>query len=131
MFRKIIAGTAVAGALTFGMAGIAGAATTSTTDAARRRRPCAPRPPRSRPASRRFEAKVNARLPKAEAREAKAKAAGHTKVADFIANRITKVQARETKLNARLAKIEAKCGTTGATGSSATPARPSASPAGR
>ncbi len=68
------------------------------------------------PRRRGIEAKVNARIPKAEAREAKARAAGHTKVADCIAGRITKVQNRETKLNARLAKIEAKCGTTGATG---------------
>ena len=60
-----------------------------------------------------WESKVSARLPKAEAREAKAKAAGHTKLATYIANRISKVQARETKVNARLANIEAKCGTTG------------------
>ena len=60
---------------------------------------------------------MNARLPKAEAREAKAKAAGHTKLADAIASRIARVQARETKVNARLAKIEAKCGATGSTGS--------------
>jgi hypothetical protein len=116
MFRKIIAGTAVAGALTFGMAGIAGAATTSTPTGTPSAALCA-KAAKVEARIQTFEAQVNARIPKAEAREATARAAGHTKVADFIANRITKVQARETKLNARLAKIEAKCGTAGATGS--------------
>jgi hypothetical protein len=60
-----------------------------------------------------LEAKVNARIPKAEAREAKARAAGHTKLADRIAARITKVQNRESKVNARLSNLEAKCGTAG------------------
>jgi len=120
MFRKIIAGTAVAGALTFGMAGMAGAATTNT-----------PTPASGTPSAtlcakaatveakiQKWESNVATRLPKAEARETKAKAAGHTKVATFIANRIAKVQARETKLNALLAKIQAKCGTTPASGTS-------------
>ena len=68
-----------------------------------------------------YEGKMAARLPKAEAREAKAKAAGKTKLADLIANRITRVQNREARLNARLSKAEAKCatsGTSGPTGSS-------------
>jgi hypothetical protein len=64
-----------------------------------------------------FEAKVNARIPKAEAREAKLRTEGHTKLADRIASRITKVQNRESKINARLSQLEAKCGTT-STGSS-------------
>ena len=55
------------------------------------------------------EGKVSTWVPKAEAREAKAKAAGHTKLADAIANRITRVQNRESKVNARLAKAQAKC----------------------
>ncbi len=54
------------------------------------------------------EAKVSTWVPKAEAREAKAKAAGHTKLADAIANRITRVQNRESKVNARLAKAQAR-----------------------
>jgi hypothetical protein len=57
------------------------------------------------------EAKIAQRLPKAQAREAAAKAAGHTKLANFIAKRIQRVQAREAQVNARLAKVEAKCGT--------------------
>ena len=58
-----------------------------------------------------LEGKVSTWVPKAEAREAKAKAAGHTKLADAIANRITRVQNRESKVNARLAKAQAKCST--------------------
>ena len=57
--------------------------------------------------------KFAADLPKAQAAEAKAKAAGHTKLADRIAARITKAQNRETKVNARLAKLQAECGTGG------------------
>jgi hypothetical protein len=61
---------------------------------------------------------VNARIHKAEAREAKLRSEGHTKLADRIASRITKLQNRESNVNARLSKVEAKCGTT-STGSSA------------
>ena len=111
MFRKLIAGTAVAGALTFGAAGIAGAATTpgtpTGTNAAAR---CAKLPGLETKVQAR-EAKVNAWLPKAQAREAKANANGHPKVADAIAKRITRVQNRESKINARLAKAQAACGT--------------------
>jgi hypothetical protein len=113
MFRKIIAGTAIAGALTFGAVGIAGASTpttptgsTGTNTAAL----CAKLPALQAKVQAR-EAKVNAWLPKAQAREAKAKANGHTKLATFIANRITRVQERETKVNARLAKAAQACGT--------------------
>ncbi|HUC38457.1 MAG TPA: hypothetical protein VMR97_15195, partial [Acidimicrobiales bacterium] len=63
------------------------------------------------------EAKVNARIPKAEAREAKLRSENHTKLADRIAARITKVQNRESKVNARLSAVEAKCGTTSTGGS--------------
>jgi hypothetical protein len=118
MFRKLIAGTAVAGALTFGAAGLAGAATTPTggTGAAGTGTPssalCA-RLPQIQARVTTFESVVATRLPKAESREAKSKAAGHTEVADRIAARITRVQDRESKLNARLAKAEARCGSTG------------------
>jgi hypothetical protein len=121
MLRRIIAGTAVAGALTMGVAGVAGAATpsgstgTGTPSAAA----CA-RAAKVEARIHTWEAKVNARLPQAQAREAKANAAGHTKLANAIAKRITRVQTRESKLNARLATIDAKCGT-GSTGSTSSP----------
>ncbi len=120
MLRRIIAGTAVAGALTFGVAGVAGAATPSsgTSTSTPSAKVCA-RLGTIESRVQKFEAKVNARIPKAEAREAKLRGAGHTKLADRIAARITKVQNRESKVNARLSTIEAKCGTasTGTSGS--------------
>ena len=79
MFRTIIAGTAVAGALTLGLAGIAGAATTSTS--ASGGTPSAAvctRAANIEARIQKYDTAVTARLPKAEAREAKAKAAGHT-----------------------------------------------------
>jgi hypothetical protein len=113
MVRSIIAGTAVAGALTVGVAGgIAGAATTGsgTSGGTPSAAACA-RVPKVEARVHAWEGKIAQRLPKAEAREAKAKAAGHTKLANFIAKRVERVQAREAKVNARLSKIEAKCGT--------------------
>ncbi len=62
-----------------------------------------------------------ARIPQAEARAAKAKAAGHTKLADAIAKRITRVQDREDRLNARLARAETKCGTSASADASVSP----------
>ena len=120
MWRRIIAGTAVAGALTLGVAGVAGAATPSSGAGTTKGNPSAhvcARVSKIEARVQKIEAKVNARIPKAEAREAKARAAGHTKLADRIAARITKVENRESKVNARLSKIEARCGTTSSTGS--------------
>ena len=123
MLRKIIAGTAVAGALTFGAAGIAGAATPTTpspgsdgSSGANLSTLCA-KLPQLQSKVQQLESKVNARIPDAQALEAKAKAAGHTKLANAIANRITRVQARESKLNTRLSKLEAKCGSTSSSSS--------------
>jgi hypothetical protein len=121
MLRRIIAGTAVAGALTLGVAGVAGAATPSsgTSKNTPSAQVCS-RLPKIEARVQTYEAKVNARIPKAEAREAKARAAGHTKLANYIAARITRVQNRESRLNNRLSTIEAKCGTTSSTGTGTT-----------
>jgi delta 1-pyrroline-5-carboxylate dehydrogenase len=113
MLRKIIVGTAVAGVLTFGAAGIAGAATSTTPSASsgsNLSKVCA-KLPKAEARIQKVEAALAARLPKAEAREAKLKSEGKTAAADRLANRITRIQNRESKVNARLAKIEAKCGT--------------------
>ena len=117
MFRRIIAGTAVAGALTLGVAGVAGAATPSsgTSKNTPSAQVCS-RLPKIEARVQTYEAKVNARIPKAEAREAELRAAGHPKLANRIAARITRAQNREAKLNARLSTYEAECGTTGSTG---------------
>ncbi len=119
MFRTIIAGTAVAGALTFGAAGIAGAVDDRHRE--HRRDGChqcrqgrALRQAAGHPGQGAEGGEQGHHLiPKAQAGEAKAKTAGHTKLADAIAERITKVQNRETKVNARLAKAQAECGTGG------------------
>jgi hypothetical protein len=58
-----------------------------------------------------------ARLPKAEAREAKLKSDGKTAQAQKLADRITRIENLEQKVNARLAKLQAKCATSGTTGS--------------
>jgi hypothetical protein len=116
MFRTLIAGTAVAGALTFGLAGVAGASTAPTGSAAPAISPsttvCSLLP-QLQARVQKVEATLAADLPKAQAAEAKAKAAGHTKLADAIANRITRIQNRETKVNGRLSNLSADCSTAG------------------
>jgi hypothetical protein len=117
MFRKIIAGTAVAGALTLGLAGAAGASTGSTGStgntgpAITSSTTVCSLLPQIQARVQKVESKLAAALPKAQSREAKAKAAGNTKLADRIAARITHVQDRENKVNARLAKLSSACGT--------------------
>ena len=120
MFRTIIAGAAVAGALTFGAAGIAGASTSATGSTGTPSAALCAKLPTIGAKVQKVEAKVATWVPKAEARESKARVAGHTKVADAIANRITRVQHRETKVNARLAKAQAACSSSGSTSGSAT-----------
>jgi hypothetical protein len=124
MLRTIVAGTAVAGALTFGAVGIAGAttpstsSTTPTTAAPSGGQNSGPPPakcaklPAVAARVQKAESKLNARLPKVQAREAKLITAGKTKRADALKARVARVQARESKINARLAKAEATCGTT-------------------
>jgi uncharacterized protein (DUF3084 family) len=109
MIRTVIAGAAVAGALTFGAAGIAGASTPATGATGTPSAAACAKLPAIQAKVQKLEGRVTTWVPKAQAREAKAKTAGHTKRADNIANRITKVQNRESKLNARLAKAQAKC----------------------
>lgn len=116
MLRKIIAGTAVAGALTLGFAGVAGADTPASgntgANGARLAAVCAKLP--------QIESKVqdlenkanNTLIPKLETAETNAKNAGHTVLANRIADRIARIQKREARVNARLQKVEAKCATT-------------------
>jgi len=114
MVRKLIAGTAVAGALTLGLAGMAGAATGTsggTNTAINPSTTVCSLLPQLQARAQKVEARLAADLPKAQAREAKAKAAGHTKLADAIANRITRIQNRETNVSARLAKLSTACST--------------------
>ncbi len=125
MMRKLIAVAAVSGSLVFGAAGIIGPSGTAGA-AASTQRPHRRLPSNVTPAThasrcakaetlatriKARETKAAAWLPKAQAREAKATAAGHTKVATRISDRITRVQKLEAKGNTVLAKIAAKCGT--------------------
>jgi len=116
MLRKLIAGATVAGALTLGLAGVAGAAT-STSNGGRGGTVTSATASRCSGLSKlerkvhTVEGKVLTLVPKTEALEAKAKTAGKTKLAHSLAKRIAQVQRHETKVKARLAKAEAKCGT--------------------
>ena len=121
MLRKIIAGTAVAGALTFGAAGIAGAATTPSTGSggssgANLSKLCA-KLPNVESRVQKIETALKDRLPKVEAREAKLKSEGKSTQAQKLADRVTRIENREDKVNARLAKLKARCATSGSTGS--------------
>jgi hypothetical protein len=111
MFGKIIAGTAVAGLLAFGVVGMAGASTPAASGTSNPPAKCA-KLPALQARVQKVESRISARLPKAEAREAQLKSAGKTQQADAIANRITKLQNRESKVNARLAKAQAACAAT-------------------
>ena len=80
MLRKIIAGSAAVGALTFGAAGIAGASTPTTpapSSGTNVAAVCAKLPTIESKVQAR-EAKINALLPKVQARETKLKADGKT-----------------------------------------------------
>ena len=113
MMRKLIAVAAVSGSLGLGAVGLvgtgtAGAATpTPVTKAAA----CAKA---EKVAARitTLESKAAVWLPKAQANEAKATAAGKTKLEAAIGRRISRVQKLETRGNTLLAKIAAKCGAT-------------------
>jgi len=124
MVRTFIAVAAVSGTLALGITGVAGAAApasatpTSTSTSAPTSTPTSPATQATRCAKAQklavrihtAETKATAWVPKAQAREAKATAAGHTKLAARIARRIARVQKRETRGTALLAKISAKCG---------------------
>src|SRR5271163_1301845 len=69
MFRTIIAGAAVAGALTFGAAGIAGAATPSTGSTGADKAALCAKLPAVQARVLKLEAKVTTWVPKAQARE--------------------------------------------------------------
>ena len=68
-----------------------------------------------------MESKVTTWVPKAQAREARAKAAGRTRTSPPtpLPTGSRRVQNRETKVNARLAKAQAACSAAGSTGTTA------------
>jgi len=113
MIRKLIAVAAVSGSLALGVAGVAGAApSTSTPSVTPTHATVCAKAEKLATRIEAREAKAAAWVPKAQAREAKATAAGHTKVAARIGARIAKVQKWETRGTTVLGKISAKCGST-------------------
>jgi hypothetical protein len=111
MIRKLIAVVAVSGSLALGVAGVAGATTpsSSTPTVTPTATQCA-KAEKVAVRIQKLETKAATWVPKAEAREAKATAAGHTKLATRIGNRIARVQKLETRGTTLLGKISAKCG---------------------
>jgi hypothetical protein len=108
--RTALGGAAVAGALTFGAAGLAGAAgTTSPSTSATHTVNCTKAEARASRIGTR-EAKAMAWVTKAEARSATVSSAHHPRVAKRIASRLARVQKWEAHGEKRLARIAAACG---------------------
>jgi hypothetical protein len=111
--KKAIVGVVAVGALSLGVAGAAGAATpTSATTASTRlaRFNCA-NATTVLDRIQKGEADIAAGLPKLTAAQAKAAAAGHTKVADRLQKRITRLESStfKARLDRVASAIEAKC----------------------
>jgi hypothetical protein len=111
--KKAIVGVVAVGALSVGVAGAAGAATpTPATPASTRlaRFNCA-NATSVLDRIQKGEADIAAGLPKLTAAQAKAAAAGHTKVADKLQKRITRLESAgfKARLDKATSAIEAKC----------------------
>jgi hypothetical protein len=120
MLRKIIVGTAVAGSLTLGAVGLAGAATPapSGTSAGTQVATLCAKLPQVQSLVTQWQSDVNGFLPQVQALESQAKTDGLTKIGTGIGNALSRVQNRESKLNARLTKLQAKCQSNGSAGNS-------------
>jgi hypothetical protein len=115
--RKMIVGVVAVGALSVGAAGMAGAASpspstpASATASARLARFNCANATKVLGKIQKGQADIAAGLPKLTAAQAKAAAAGHTKLADRLEKRITRFES--PTFSSRLAKvasaIEAKC----------------------
>jgi hypothetical protein len=126
-FPKILAAAAIAGSMTLGLAGVAGAVTPSPT-------PASPTTPSHHIDCAKAEqviarlhqrdAAINARIAKGEARVDLLRKEGKNARADKLAQRLETVKARLAKVEARLTKVEArvdaKCNVTPPLGGSST-----------
>ncbi len=112
MFKKIVAIAALSGTMALGAVGIAGAATAPSTPATHAAK-CAKWEARV-PKINAREAKAQTWVTKAQARLATATSAGHVKVAARIQNRINRVQSLEAKGTALINRIDSACGTASA-----------------
>lgn len=111
--KKLVVGAVAAGALALGAAGVAGAATTgstSTAPAAIQKFNCA-NATKVLDRIQKGEASIAAGLPKLTAAQSKAAASGHTRLADRLEKRITRLgsPAFQAKLTKASSLIEAKC----------------------
>jgi hypothetical protein len=104
MVKSVVAAAALSSGLSLGLAGTAGASTTHTVN-------CTTAQARV-PKIQAREAKATAWVPKAQSRQAAAVSAGHPKVAARIGRRITRVEKLEAKGEKVLARIAADCGGT-------------------
>jgi hypothetical protein len=66
-----------------------------------------------------WESHVSKVLARLEAAEQKAQSAGHTKLAEHIADRITRVEQRQSRIEGRVSRIEQRCPGVQANGSTA------------
>ena len=101
MMKSVVAVAALSGGLTLGMTGLAGASVTHTVN-------CTSAQARV-PKIQAREGKLSAWVTAAQAREAKAAAAGHPKVAARIGHRITRAQKAEARGQQVLSRIAADC----------------------
>jgi hypothetical protein len=111
--KKLIVGVVAVGALTVGAAGMAGAATTGTASATPARVHtfnCA-NAPKVLARIQKVEGDIANGLPKLTAAQAKASAAGKTKVAARLQKRITRLESStfKARLDKITAAIDAKC----------------------
>jgi hypothetical protein len=111
--KKLIVGVVAVGALSVGAAGVAGAATTgsaSPTPARVAHFNCA-NAPKVLAKIQKVEGDIANGLPKLTAAQAKAAAAGKTKVADRLQKRITHLESAtfKTRLDKATSAIDAKC----------------------
>jgi hypothetical protein len=129
MLRTIIAGAAVAGAMTLGLVGVAtaaGAASTpvpgSSAQGPLEQALCS-NLPQLHSDVQALQKDVDSNVvPALQAAQTGAKDAGHTRAADALGRRITRVQNRQSRVEARLARAQARCqsASAGRAGSSTT-----------
>lgn len=109
--KSLVIGAVAVGALTIGSAGIAGAATPATPATASAQQFNCANASKVLTRIQNGEARIADGLPKLTAAEAKATAAGRTKLAARIQRRITRLEspAFKNRLDRVASKIEAKC----------------------
>jgi hypothetical protein len=123
MLKKLAVGAVVAGSLTLGIAGTAFASTPTSSPstaapAAATQFNCA-NATKALTRIQKVEGRISAGLPKLTAAQQKASSAGHTKRADRLQKRITRLESATFKqrLQTRSQKIESTCNVSAPSGS--------------